>query len=66
MCISSLWHSQVVRVNLCSQRHAPDLLVCLQAPGAQLSIDLVEFTMLAAHGFENAATKQSHKRKRQP
>ena len=53
-------------MNLCSQRHAPDLLVCLQAPGAQLSIDLVEFTMLAAHGFENAATKQSHKRKRQP
>ena len=38
--------------------------MCMQAPDTQLSTDMVKFKFLAARGHKNAATTQSHKRKR--
>lgn len=55
---------KAVHMNVCPCRHAPDLLICMQACNTQLSTDLVQFTMLAANGDKSAATKQAHKRKR--
>lgn len=59
--VSSL---KVVHVQVCPCHHAPVLLICMQAPNTQLSTDLVDFTMMAASGYMNAAKKHAHKRKR--
>ena len=55
---------KAVHVNVCPCGHAPDVLTCMQASNTQLSTGMVEFAMLAANGYKNAATKQTYKRKR--